>query len=208
MQLKKPTRSVFTEAPREAKFIKDSVVQLILPHYGLVESSSCLFDSRYPVFVKLQKMLLCAFEPCSHFKTDHCNLCAYTGPATNNFMNTGSDEYQFNKEQASKEFITKKKNVFSLGLLGFIIDHEGNSFIVSQPQDIDRLPQMDHRNTNRDAFRSVRAQLLFMSYSYRSEISYNVSQLCQVQHENVKSSDVRPLNHAVKYLQETQDLKL
>lgn len=208
MQSKPLTRSVFTEAPREAKLTKDKVLQIILPHYGLVESSSCFFDAYYPVFVDLLKMSPCSFDPCFLFKTNDSTLSGITGLATDDSINTGNAEYQASEEQATKAFITKKKDIFPLRFLGFLIEHEDNSLLVSQPQHIDRLHLLDHKDINHDSFRSVRGQLLFISQSSRPDISYNVSQLCQVKYDNVKSSDVKLLNQTVTHLQETKDLKL
>lgn len=67
---------------------------------------------------------------------------------------------------------------------------------------------MDQKNLNRDAFRSVRGNILFISQSSRPEIFYDVSQLCHVKYDSFKSFDVKLLNHVVKHLQDARGLKL
>lgn len=55
---------IFTEAPREVHLPETHSLKMILPHYGLVESSSCFFDNCYPVFVDLLDMKPGAFDQC------------------------------------------------------------------------------------------------------------------------------------------------
>lgn len=145
IQSKPLTRSVYTEAPIEAKLSKDKVLQIVLPHYGLVESSSCFFDTYYPVFVDLLRMSPCAIDPCFIFKTNDSKLFGITGLATDDSINTGNAEYQSSEESATKSFITKKKDIFPLRLVGFLIEHENDSLFIFQPQHIDRLYVLDHK---------------------------------------------------------------
>lgn len=208
MQSKPLPRNVFTEAPREANLPKDKVLQIVLPHYGLVESSSCFFDTHYPVFVDLLKMSPCTFDPCFLFKTDETKVSEVTGLATDNSINTGNMEYQSSEETATKTFITKKKTKFPLRFLGFLIERKRQSLLVFQPQHIDRLCVLDSREINPDQFSSLRGQLLFISQSSRPDISYNVSQLFQVKYSDVNAADVNLLNKTVKHLQTTKFLKL
>lgn len=75
-------------------------------------------------------------------------------------------------------------------------------------QQIDLLHQLDYKNTNHDDLLYVRGQLLFISQSSRSDISYKVSQIFQTRFKNFKYSDVKHLNHTVRYVQKTKSLKL
>lgn len=56
-------RDVFTEAPPEAKLPEKNLLKVLLPHYGLVESSSCFFETYYPVFVNTMGMQSAVFDP-------------------------------------------------------------------------------------------------------------------------------------------------
>lgn len=107
IQSKPLTRSVFTKSSYRAKLTKDNGLQKILPQYGLVESSSCFFDSYNPVFFDLLKLSPCAFGPCFIFKTNDSKLCGVTGLATDESFNTGNAEYQANEGEAKKAFITR-----------------------------------------------------------------------------------------------------
>lgn len=57
-------RDVFTEPPGEANLSKNMVLKIKLLHYGLVEASTCFFDTYYPVFKEKLKMTPCPFDPC------------------------------------------------------------------------------------------------------------------------------------------------
>lgn len=127
---------------------------------------------------------------------------------TDDSINTGNDEYQSSEGDATKSFITKKKDVLRLRFLDYLIEHDDTALCVSQPKHVDRLHVLDDTNIDRDALFSMCRQLLFVSQSSRHDISYNVSQLCQLKYEDVKSSDEKLLNDGVEYLKATKDLKL
>ena len=50
-QSKPLSRDVFTEATPEANLSTEFVLKVQLPHQGLTESGTCLFDTYYPVYV-------------------------------------------------------------------------------------------------------------------------------------------------------------
>lgn len=207
MQSKPLERDVFTEPPREAKLPKDKVLKVRLPHYGLVESSSCFFDSYYPIFVDRLRMTPCAFDPCFLYQKNG-KLHGITGLATDDSINTGNVEYQTNENDATKHFITKRCETFPLRFLGYLVKQLSGSLYISQKQHIQKLKSLEPKTIDREAFRSIRGQLLFISQSSRPDISYDVAQLCQIRYNEVKLTHITLLNKVVKHVQETKDMEL
>jgi len=64
------------------------------------------------------------------------------------------------------------------------------------------------KTIDRDKFRTIRGQLLFIAQSSRPDISYDVSQLCQVRYADIVKKDIKLLNQIVTHVKETKDLKL
>ena len=90
MHSKPLQRNVYTETPPEANIPQHQVLKIELPHYGLVESSLCLFDTYYPVFTEKVKIMCSLFDPCFLFHKIEGNLKGVTGLASDDSINTGS----------------------------------------------------------------------------------------------------------------------
>lgn len=165
MQLKPLERDVYTDPPREAKLPNDKVLEIVLPHYGLVESSSCFFNTYFVVFFDVLRMSPRALYPFNLYQADNSKLCGIIGLSTDDSINTVNAEYQSSKDEATNSFITNKKYAFLLRFLGYLIEHDGTALCVSQPQHIDRLNVLDNMNIDQKAFHSMSRQLLFISQS-------------------------------------------
>ena len=94
MQAKKLTRDVFTEPPPEADLPLHQLLKIVLPHYGLVESSSCFFDTYYPVFTEKLQMLSAFVDPCFLYRKVNGTFTGITGLAIDDSISTGLPEYQ------------------------------------------------------------------------------------------------------------------
>lgn len=210
MQSLKLTWDVFTEPPPEANLPPHQLLKVVLPHYGLVESSSCFFDTYYPVFTEKLKMLAAFFEPCFLYRKVNGVLSGITGLATDDYISTGLPEYQHNEEKHTKQFITRKTAKLPFRFLGTLIEYDENKtgLCVSQDIHIKKLKLLSTDPINHDAFRSVRGQLLYISQTTRPDISYRVSQLCQVKHKQASRQHIKLLNETVQHLKDTTDVKL
>lgn len=208
MQAHKLMRDIFTKAPPEANLSKQYVLKVILPHYGLVESSSCFFDTYYPTFFEKMKMKPAAHDPCLLGKMYDNKLIGMIGLATDDSINTGNEMYQREEEHATKEFITKKKLSFPFRFLGCFIEKRNKAISLVQDLHIQKLEILDPKVINHEKFRSIRGQLLFISQTCRPDICYEVAQLCQVPFGSTTKKDVYRLNEIVHHLHDTAKLTL
>jgi hypothetical protein len=79
MQSNHLQRDIFTTPPREAKLPDNKILKIALPHYGLVESSTCFFESYYPVFTETLGMRSAAFYPCFLYQANSDTLTGIAG---------------------------------------------------------------------------------------------------------------------------------
>ena len=207
MQSKPLQRDVFTKPPPEANLLENMVLKIELPHYGLVEASSCFFDTYYPVFIEKLRMNCAAIDPCFLYKTINKRLTEITGLASDDSINTGRS-YQTDEEKATSDFITRKKDDKNLRFLGLVIQRFTSNIEVYQDNHIKRLHSMNEKSIDRDEFRRIRGQILFISQSSRPDIAYAVSQLCQVTYDSIEKKHITLLNKVVTRLQEISSLKL
>lgn len=208
MQSKPLERDVFTEPPPEAQLSSDKVLKIRLPHYGLVEASSCFFDTYYPVFTQKLGMICSAIDPCFLYKTMKGKIHGVTGLASDDSINTGNSEYQQKESEATNNFITRKNAQTTLRFLGFTILRLPTLIEVHQQSHIERLNLLELQPIDQDLFRTVRGQLLFISQSSRPDIAYDVAQLCQVQYMHATKKDLKLLNDTVIVLRNTKDVTL
>ncbi|CDF35631.1 unnamed protein product [Chondrus crispus] len=199
-------RDVFTNPPPEANLPNDKILKIELPHYGLVEASSCFFDTYYPVFTKDLEMKSAPFDPCFLYKITKGTTTGITGLASDDSMNTGNADYEEAEAKATKGFITRKKVERKLRFLGFVIGRDETQICIYQDNHSSRLETLE--TVDHDRFRTIRGQLLFIAQSSRPAIAYSVAQLCQVQYKTKTQRDVNALNNTVKHLQATTKLKL
>lgn len=208
MQSKPLNRDVYTVPPREANLSLDKLLKITLPHYGLVESSSCFFEAYYPVFTETLLMRSAAFDPCFLFHVRDNSLNGISGLATDDSLNTGNQQYQQDEREATKKFVTHTKESFPIRFLGCIINRIHNTITLCQNEHISRLKHTDIHTLDRDFFRTVRGQLLFIAQSSRPDISYAVAQLCQIPYEDISLQECQSLNLIATHLKETIELQL
>lgn len=208
MQSEPLQRDVFTKPPREAKLPSDMLLKIELPHYGLVESSSCFFEAYYPVFTEKLHMKSAAFDPCFLYQVNTTSLTGIAGLATDDSINTGNLEYQKDEKQATKAFVTRRTDDIPLRFLGFLIERDDCSLSLWQDQHIRKLKSMDPHMVRPDLFSTIRGQLLFISQSSRPDIAYAVAQLCQIKKSELTKAHVKALNDVVTHLKNTPELKL
>ena len=199
---------MYTEPPPEANLPQHQVLKIELPHYGLVESSSCFFDTYYPAFTEKLKMMCSPFDPCFLFRKIEGNLKGVTGLASDDSINTGSSEYQRDEDKATKDCITHKNEVAQLRFLGFNIMCSANLTTVHQSSHINRLQVLNSKQIDQDLFRTIRGQLLLISQSSRLDVSYDVAQLYQIHYKMATAKNVKLLNDVVRHLKTSKILTL
>lgn len=123
MQAPPLQRDVFTLPPPEAKLPRDHVLKIKIPHYGLVESSSCFFDAYYPVFANKLGMSSAPFDPCFLFRTDENTVTGIAGLVTDDSLNIGTPAYRNFEQKATSAFVTRSTDTFPLRFLGFLIQN-------------------------------------------------------------------------------------
>lgn len=100
------------------------------------------------------------------------------------------------------------KTAYPMRFHGCINNSSNNTLTLGQQEHIICLSLTDTNYRNREHFRTVRGQLLFITQSSRPDISYSVSQLCQVPFEAISIQDCHRLNKVVSYLKNTPNLQL
>lgn len=207
MQSKKLMRDIFTEPPPEANLPAKYILQILLPHYGLVQSGSCFSDAYYPVYVEKLKMKPAAQDPYLFSKVKNDILVGLTGLATDDSLNTENHFYQLEEEKAISTFITKTSVKYPFRFLGTLIERTINSLSVVQDLHIQKLSTLDIGNIDHNQFRSTRSQLLFLSQSSRPDICYDVAKLCQVPFGTTTKKDVKLLNEVFYHVQKNSKLE-
>lgn len=119
MQSKPLPRNDFTEAHPETLLPKDKELQVVLPQYGLVESSLCFSDTYQSVFVDHLQMSPCTFDPYFLLKTDRTKISGTTGLANDDSINIGDIKYQSSEENATATVITKKDRILLYDIKDF-----------------------------------------------------------------------------------------
>lgn len=132
-----------------------------------------------------------AIDPCFLHKTINKRLTGITGLASDDSINTGDRSYQTDEEKAKSDFIPRKKDDKTLLLLGLVFQRFTSNIEVYQDKHIKRLHSMNEKSIDRDEFRRIRKQLLFISQSFRPVIVYAVSQLCQVKYDSIEKKHIR-----------------
>ena len=120
MQPKPLKRDVFTMSPPEAKLSPGQVLKLVLPHYVLVESSTCFFETYYPVFTSKLNMRSAPYDPCFLYRTDNSTLTGLAGLATDDSISTGTLAYRKMEKEATSDFVTRSNDTQPLRFLFFL----------------------------------------------------------------------------------------
>lgn len=91
---------------------------------------------------------------------------------------------------------------------GCTINRIRNTITLCQNKHISRLKHTDTNALDKDYFRTVSEQLLFITQSSRPDISYSLAQLCQILYEQISLQNCHSLNLIVAHLKETTSLQL
>lgn len=155
-------------------------------------------------------MMAAFFDPYFLYRKLNGVLTGITGLATDDSISTGLPEYQKSEEMNTKSFITRKTAKLPFRFLGTLIeyDEDQTGLFVSQDIQIKKLKLLSPTSIDHDAFRSVRGQLLYIAQTTRPDISYRVSQLCQVKHKHATRKHIKLLNDTIQHLKETTNVKL
>lgn len=202
-------RPVYTPAPKEANLPPNTMLRVIQPHYGLVESGTIWFDTYYPVYKDKLLMDPADIDPCLLFKTDQQNLTGIVGLVTDDSLVTGTDEFIKQEHSALKTFKTKSHVNFPLRFYGKLLKKIDNGIHVSQSALILRLkPIPEDATTTMSMFRSIRGSILYIAQCTRIDVSYRAALLSQVTEKNLDISQMKEANSIVEYLQQTANVAL
>lgn len=166
----------------------------------MVSNEVLFFEIYYPTFTVKLSMNPCAFDTCFLFQTNQNVLSGVSGISIDDSLNTGTLTFEKQEEKATSSFITRKKISFPMRFLGLLIEKEEDVFLISQDFHINKLQTMNSSKLYHNLFRTIRGQLLFISKSSRPDVSYAVSQLCQIPLGHTKPENIKYLNHTVSYL--------
>lgn len=159
----KHNRDVLTVPPSKPKIGPDEYLKIELPHYGLVESSSCFIKTYYSVSQRKLLMLSAPFDPCFLLWTQSSGPIQIAGLVTADSINTGTSDYQLFESEAAKSSITKKTDKFSLRFLGCIVNRNNGCASFGHVDHTWRLLLVPTNTVSRKLFRAVRSRLLFCS---------------------------------------------
>lgn len=208
MQLKPLKRFVFTAVPKEANLPGNVVLEVILPHYGLVKSSSCFFESYHSVFTNKLKIRFAPLDPCFLFQTETNGVSFVVRLATDDSINKSNEAYKNCEAEATLSFINIKKTSFLMRFLGYILTEDTNTILMSQDEHIKHLTLFYTTIVNLDLFKIFCSQLLSISQRSRPIIAYDVAQLCQVKVEDINKRETQAIYKTIQYLKESTELKI
>lgn len=184
------------------------MLQEMLPHYGLVDSSSCFFKAYQPVLTDRVNICSAPFYPCFLFHKDTSRVSDVLGLATVNCANSENEAYLEFKTHATRTFVTNKTNELLYAIFGYTLREINGSIMISQDEHIKLHTLLPISAVNPDLLRAVRGYLLFISQNFISDIAYEVAKTCQIEAKDTTKMDIYALYDTVQYLKETDDFKI
>lgn len=205
-QYKPLSRALYTTPPKEAHLDSSKyALKIILPQYGLSESSTCWRHQYTPVYTRDLQMTAAHIDPCLYYLKEQGKLIGQTGLVTDDTANTGNADYIAAEANATSKFITHKHDIVQSResrFFGQQITIGVDELIVRQHAHIGELSVIDKRThpITQKEFQTQIGNLLYIAKTSQPQHAYAAARLSQVKPDQATIKDVTMLNKVIRAL--------
>lgn len=197
-------RDVYIKAPTELDLPPDTVLKVVKPLYGIPESGLHWYLTYVGHHIDKLNMTRATSDPCLLIRRDGTNLQGIVILQVDDSFAIGTEEFEQEEDEQSKEFLSKPKTILTekqIPFNGIMIAKEKDGTIKVTQQE--KITKLQHPATQKD-FTSQRALAQYIGVCTRPDVCANI-QLIAPGAQKTTEDEFRTLKKTMDHLSATKE---